>query len=405
MNQKFQSNYMILLVLLMSLSFSVAFGHDYSKKVITVAFVVWLFTVKKEDFIAFFTNKIIIVLLLFIILHYISLFWSEHLAEGLYYNRDFIRYLFIPLLMIATVIKQEHIKYIIGAFVAGMFVNEIISYLIYFDLYETEYSKIHRYPVGFINHIPYSVLVSFSAILILFQAQYIKNKYIKIIYLIFFVTMTTNLVISSGRTGYVVYFASLIILLFTYYKLSLKNFLQLLLFPTLVFLVAYKLNEDVQKRVEASLIAVDKINQSANYQSSFGARLSVYPLVNNIMNQEHNNVLLGVGTGDIEKELNDAMKRVNFKTVYLQHTHNSYIEAYLNAGVLGILLLILYFIMLWKIKLKDKELVFIKQLFIVTFTIAILSDQLLHLHSTMLFFGIFSAMLISQERHESLVEK
>ena len=390
----------LLLFLFMCIAFSIPFGHEYGRKIIILAFIVWLFVVKKEDLIYFLKHRVIIVLFLFLVMHYISLLWSEHLKDGLYYIRILWMYIFTPLFIYATTMTKYSIKYIISAFIFGMLINEVISYLIYFDLYQTELSKINRWPVGFIHHITYSVFVSFSAILILFQAKNLKNKYIKFLYITFFITMTINLIISGGRTGYVVYFTSLIILLFSYYKINWKNFLQLLLFPTFVFIIGYKLNEDVQKRIEATIIATKNASNNANYDSSFGARLAFYPLSLDILKQDYNSYIFGVGTGDIPSELLNSIKRTKLLSSKHTHTHNSYMEAYLNVGVVGLVLLIMFFYFIWKIKVKNKEILFIKQLIVINISVSVLSDRIFNITESMFFLSIFFALVLAQEKIE-----
>lgn len=397
--------YNLLLALLMSLAFSIAFGHEYGRVIGGLALFVWFFIIKKEDFKKLFNSKVIIIFILLILMHFISLLWSENIGSGLNYIGSLVRYIFVPMLIIITILKPKDIKYILSAFIFGMFVNEIISYLIYFDLYDTEYSKVHRYPVGFINHIPYSVLVAFTAILILNQIKHISNKYIKVIYVLFFITMTTNLVISSGRTGYIVYFGTLIVLLFTYYRFNIKNLMYILIFPTIVFTIGYKLNEDVQKRVEASFHAVDKINKDGNYNTSFGVRLGFYPMTYNIVSQEHNSYILGVGTGDIKPEIVEFNKREKLFKKRYKHTHNSYLETYLKTGVIGLVLFIMMFVYLWREKIVDKEFIFIKQLFIISFMISMFGDHLFRTKEMMFFISIFISIIIVygySERKEKL---
>lgn len=387
-------------ILLMLLAYSIAFGHKYGEALIFISFILWFFVITKEKLKEIALNKVIIVFFMLILMHYISLIWSEDYKSGLNYTGSILRYIFIPSIIYLTIVTKDKIKYIITAFIFGMFTNEIISYLIYFDIYHTDYSIIHRYPVGFINHIPYSVLVAFTAILILNQTKHINNNYLKILYVVFFITMTTNLVISSGRTGYVVYFGSLIIMLFTYYKLSIKNFLYILVFPTIVFIVGYKLNEDVQKRIEASITAVEKIDADSNYNTSFGARLGFYPMTLDIVSQENNSYFFGVGVGDSKQEIYDFCKRSDMFNKRFKHTHNSYLEAYLKTGVIGLVLFIMLFIYLWKTKVQNKEILFIKQLFIISFMISMLGDHIFRTKEMMFFMAIFMAISIIQERYE-----
>ena len=415
--ERFQNKlYMIVVFLIMAVAYSIPFGWEYTTDILRSTdignhvnllhyiAVLWFFTVNKNNIIDVLKNKVFMVLTLFVLIHIMSLLWSEDVNAGWEYIEEMLIYMYLPIFGFATVLKQEHIKYVLIAFVLGMFTNEIISYLIYFDLYQTNYSLLHKYPVGFLNHIMYSVLVSFSAILILYQAKNFNNMYVKGIYVLFFITMTVNLVISGGRTGYIVYFMSLIILLFSYYKLSVKNFFQLLIFPILVFMIGYEMNKDVQNKLEASIRGIDKIVTDENYNTSLGARIVVYPIAYNILSQPENSFIWGAGTGNILKDTQSSIKRTHIYKVLLGHLHNSYLEAYVNAGIVALLLLLLLFYYIWTLKIEDPEMRFIKQLIIINISIAILSDVILSINEGMMFFAVFVSLLFVQERYERIAK-
>jgi O-antigen ligase len=385
----------------MAVTFSIPFGYEYSRKINTIILILWFFVVKQEELIAMLKNKIIIILFTFIFVHYITLYWSEHIYEGLDTINDLWQFILIPIILYSTIIKKQHIPYIINTFIISMFINEIISYLIYFDLYSTAFSITRNYPVGFINHIQYSVLVAFSSILILYQALSMKNKYIKIIYIIFFITMTTNLVISGGRTGYIVYFVSLIILLFIYYKFSIKNLLQVLVFPTIIFYLAYISNSHVRDRINSSYDDIEYISKDKNYNTSIGTRIAFYPIVFDILSQENNSFFYGVGMGDLSYELEESIKRTGLINTIYKHVHSSYLTAYLNTGILGLILFLLLFIYLFKITTKNKDLKFIQYLFILNFSIGIIPDILFTQRIMMVYFSVFIGIILANELYEN----
>lgn len=390
--------YNFLLLQMMALPFSIAFGSDYGRPILPVMFFTWLFVVKKSDLSYIFQQKVVLVFIAFIAVHLLSLLWSEHAVNGAQTISRMIRYIFLPIVIYASVMKESSVKYIISAFILGMFVNEIISYLIYFDVYETEFSKIHRWPVGFINHIPYSVLVAFTAILILFQAKHMDNGFVRTIYVAFFMTMTANLVISSGRTGYAAYFGSLIILLFSYYTLTIKNFLQVLIFPVAVFALAYSLDAGVQARVKASVDAVEQINTAENYDTSAGARIAMYSVARDIVDQPENSIIYGAGTGGITTLLNESIERTGILNRRYDHLHNSNLTAYVQTGLAGLFLLLLFYYFFWRTPVKSAEALFIKQLLLLIVVISTFGDVILSIKETMLFFGIFAGLVIFDGR-------
>ena len=390
--------YNFLLLQMMALPFSIAFGSDYGREILPVMFLTWLFVVNKSDLSYVLRQKIVIVFMVYVAMHLLSLLWSADAINGAQSTSRMIRYIFLPMIIYASVVKESSFKYIISAFILGMFVNEIISYLIYFDVYETAYSVIHRYPVGFINHIPYSILVAFTAILILYQAKHMDNGYVRAIYVAFFMTMTANLVISSGRTGYAAYFGSLIIMLFSYYTLTIKNLLQVLIFPIAVFAFAYSLDAGVQARVKASVTAVEEINSAQNYNTSAGARIAMYSISQDILNQPENSVIYGAGTGGITTLLNESIERTGILNAPFDHLHNSNLTAYVRTGLIGLFLLLLFYYYFWRTPVRSEEALFIKQLLLLIIVISTFGDVILSIKETMLFFGIFAGLVIFDGR-------
>lgn len=404
-NYKFEKND-VLTFFLMLTAFSVPFGK-YGvniKKVVVYLFIVWVLSFGFKHVVsAIKSNSFLKVYTLLIIFYFISLLWSSHPYEGWRYIRNILMFTYIPLLMYVTSVSKRNIDWIVSAFIASMFVNEIISYMIYFDVYQTAYSKIHHYPVGFINHIPYSVLVAFTAILILYQAKYLKNKYLKVIYIIFFITMTTNLVISGGRTGYVVYFVTLFIMLFSYYKVNWKNFLQVLIFPVIIFLIAYTLNGDVRKRVESSVAETNKVTGSQNYNTSFGARLASYPLAYQIL--KDNSFIVGVGVGDLVYEKDNAIKKHHLEksmhiVLHHKHLHNFYADTIVTLGVIGLFILLLAIYKLWNMNIVNRESRFMQQLIVLVLITSNIADRMLHTRETMLFFAVFIGVVIARSKLE-----
>ncbi len=402
-NYKFKKEH-ILVFLLMCVAFSIPFGADYIKKAIVVSFSVWILTFGFKNIISIFKeNRIIQVLSALILFYFISLLWSDHQHDGWRYIRKLLIYFYIPILIFITSVNKDNIRFIMTAFIASMFINEIISYLIFFDLFQTPYSKIYGYPVGFINHIPYSVLVAFTSILILYQARFLKNRYMQIIYFIFFITMTTNLVISGGRTGYAVYFATLFIMLFSYYKVNLKNFILVLLFPIFIFFIGYHFNKDVQKRIEASFTDVNKIARNQNYNTSFGTRLASFPIAYQVL--KDNNFLIGVGAGSLIAAKNETIKKYSLDksmavALHEPHLHNFYADTIVMLGLVGVVLLFLFIYLLWKIKIIDNEFRFVSQLIVIVFFISNFADRMLHSKETMIFFAVFISLVLSYKRIE-----
>ena len=403
-NQKIKDNIQLITILLISLwAFSIPFGHEYGSKLRVFILLLWIIVVNKKDIIKIITHKVMLTLIALILMHYVSLFWSSNIDMGMYLTRKILVYVYFPILIFVTIIKKNQFKLILAFFIVGMFINEIISYLIYFDLYQTEHSIKHSaYPVGFINHITYSTLVSFTALLILYEIKLLNSVSAKVLYSLFFLTMTINLMISGGRTGYLVFFISLFLLPFTYCKIAFRNIFLITFSLITIFFIGYKMNSMVHNRINSAVNNLEQIFKYNNFDTSVGARLAFYFITKDIVSQKHNNYLLGVGVGDIEEEMKSSIKRTKVITKDFAHTHSSYLETYLNTGVIGLILLIFLLYFIWQIKIKNKEILFIQQLLVISLCVSMFFARILEHHAaTMLFFSIFVSIFLAQEKIEN----
>ena len=91
--------YNFLLLQMMALPFSIAFGSDYGRSILPVMFLTWLFVVKKRDLSYIFQQKVVAVFMAFIALHLLSLLWSEHAVNGAQTISRMIRYIFLPMII------------------------------------------------------------------------------------------------------------------------------------------------------------------------------------------------------------------------------------------------------------------------------------------------------------------
>lgn len=401
-NLKLFLNY---LVVIYAVTF--AFGHQLSGYIIRPIILLWLLTVDYKKVFNLFKDsiffKVILVYSSLVILMYFNTEYSMEEYEK-YIRRYFLNF-FVPFIIILTSIQKEFISKIIGAFLGGMFINEIISYGIYFDIWDTTYSLKYQHPVGFIHHVPYSALVAFTAIFLIYEIKNTTKKWQQYMYTIFFITMTINLVISSGRTGYIAFFATLPIIVATYYKLNLKNIIQIIIAPMIVFAIGYYLNQDVQKRVESAINATKTAVSDQQFNSSFGVRLAAYPIAWQWI-KNGDNLLFGESRGDIHtvrKELIEQLgKKENYKLMYnASHFHNDYIEILISLGFIGLFLFLYILYYIYTRPIKDHQIRFLQKLFIPIMFISGFADLVMfHIRETMMFFAMCSALILWQYNFE-----
>ena len=173
----------VLFFLILLFCFFVSFNPSIGKTLINNMFYVWLLTLNfKNIFYYLKSNKIFLLIVVFFVWISFSTFITPTTN---YYNYDnFVKYFLLPILIISTSIKTEYIRYLIISFIGGMFINELISYGIYFELIKEKFLGFSingnkSNPVPFLtSHIEYTQFLSLTAIMSLFAIFKLNNKFI-----------------------------------------------------------------------------------------------------------------------------------------------------------------------------------------------------------------------------------
>ena len=86
--------------------------------------------------------------------------------EGLRY---LVPYLYLlPAVVIAVTAERRYLKIILGALLAGMMVSEVLSYLIFFGIWQKDRAIVSiANPTPFMHHIQYSTFLAITALLLL----------------------------------------------------------------------------------------------------------------------------------------------------------------------------------------------------------------------------------------------
>jgi O-antigen ligase len=126
-------------------------------------------------------------------------------------------------------------------------------------------------------------------------------------------------------------------------------------------------------------------------------RFIIWNAVNNIMKKY---LLFGVGTGDIQDELNkEYLKKGNFTLAEVNtNAHNQYMEVILENGLVGLSLFLSVFGMMFYIAITEKNILYFMFLLIVFFSF--LFETMLNRLAGVSFFALFSFLLIHTKTHK-----
>ena len=312
-----------------------------------------------------FQSKIVIVFLAFVIMHYIWFIGTQNMDQALILANKVKYGLYI--LIFVTFVQKEYYSKIIFAFLLSIFVSEIFSYLIFFNIIPETlyfYNEVVWFthhsgnPSPFVNHMWYSIFLAFAVGIILYNILTIeKLNFKKVLYIIFFLTISINMFLQSSRSGYIIYFFIIIFTLFYVYRLKfLKYLLPLLLVFSISIFYLYNNFNTFKTRIDMTTNSIGSIINNKDYTSSLGNRIGIYLYSIDVIK---NNFWFGVGTGDGMDEIHKILTPKDKHLVILTTPHNEFLNAQLKFGVLGSIVLIYLFYLIFTFKQENDYLNFI----------------------------------------------
>ena len=382
-----------------------AFALPLSRAVISIdvalLILVWIAEGNfKDKFKTIKNSKPLIILAIFIFLYFISILWTDNIKDAIRPLRLMLYYFVI--FIVATSFNPKYTYKVISAFLAGMFISEIIAYGVFFELWHFKYAT-PQDPSPFMLHLEYSIFLAFASITLL--NRLISKKYPikeKILYALFFTTVTGNLFLTMGRTGQVAFILSIFILVAMHYRLNLKSILISILLVTSITTVAYNQSDTFKSRLETSFNNLNRLlNNDLN--SSLGMRASFFICVPRIIEDDP---MFGVGIGDFHKELKKEISKDRYsylsdhvrEFVAKAKPHCQYLMVLLQLSIVGLALFLLFIFYYYRasiLNIKDAEIKELSILFMTIFTVSFCTDAFLmsqfSLALFVLFVGIFMA--------------
>ena len=349
-------------------------------------------------------NRITLYLIIFFTLSFISISWSDDISGGLYYFRKYIY--IIPIFVIASSLQKKYISHIISAFLLGMIISEIFSYGIFFEIFQYK-NILPSNPTPFMHHIPYSMFLAFTSLLILNRIFFAKTLNIKIVLTLYFLVVLVNLFINSGRTGQVAFIITLFIILFINIKNRLIALYSILLLSTTILITSYSISPNFHQRVDSAINQTKEIFNN-NYCTSWGRRVGGWIVAKEIF---IDNPIIGTGLSydmvylkryiDNNREIFNNYNKNNPCVRTLYHYHNYYIQTAVRLGVVGFIIFMLIFYYILKLDIRDREIKSLLFIFLSIFMVSNLFDNLFHSQFGESLFALFVGIFIAQNRLES----
>jgi O-antigen ligase len=346
------------------------------------------------------SSHILIVLSVFIFYNILSLIWSENIIEGLNYIKKY--WYFIVIFVFYTSLKQKSIKYILYAFLLGMFISELLSYGLYFEWWTLHRGSVEL-PSPFMHHLQYSTFLAFTTFLLINMFLREKSMFLKWIFFALFFLTTINLFFNAGRTGQVAF----VITLFVVGFLNIKNRVKAFFLTSIVILtivsIGYSMGENFKQRVDFAMYDLNQIVEKQNYCNSFGLRVGAWTIADDII---IDNPVIGVGASDSMRVLHSYIDKSypNRECVKdMAHFHNDLIQLLVQLGILGAILYILLFYKIARINISSGLLHNMPIIFVFVYVISGMFENLMHQQFSLLLFTLFVGLFVANERIENEV--
>lgn len=313
--------------------------------------------------------------------------------------KDLIWYSVIYIIF-KTSIQRIYLDNIISSFLISMFINELLSYSVFFNLINIDYFKnlglLYKYiapddPAP-MHHTFYSIYLSITILLLL--DKFLKHKdniILKTGIFIFLISATTNLFINGGRAGQLAILLGSFIYFITYFKTNIKYLFISFSVVISIFVTAYYVSPIFKQRINSAKNNLINAYYKKNFCSSWGQRVGMNIVGFNYLFENPKNMIFGGFAGDA-KENYLKYGQEHYKDIFhcfkqQPHLHNQYLQLWMDGGVFAFIFILYLFYNLLVIKTEIPEL---QYAVIAIFMFSFISDVIYYRSQTafLLFFII-----------------
>ena len=266
---------------------------------------------------------------------YSSAAWDMRLAWWLKYHK----LLYIPLI-ISVLTNEKYREYAIQAFLAGMLLVLIISYLKWLGI--VPHKDIGQGYFVFKGRIAHNILMAFAVYLMLKLAVQTAKPYCWLWAIGSMLGFLNIFFLVNGRSGQIILLVLCVWFCWEIWRTKSIKYLFGGAVALLLILSALPNAGDFRLTQITQEIANHKPNEA---QTSSGTRLEFY---NNSLTLIKLNPLFGAGTGSFEFEYKQLAETQQTLATYVPNPHNEFLLTWQELGLLGLFLLIVLFASQWK---------------------------------------------------------
>lgn len=336
----------------------------------------------------------------------IGLIYTTDIKMGLLNLFGRLALILFPLVLIfpgETIINKAKILIRIFALSTFLFILFCIVYALYrsvslqnglwtFNPHPAEYpwlSYFYGSDLTISQHPSYIAMYVLLSVFICFESWFdhsAKFQY-RILWLILGFLLLISMYFLSSRAGILI---SLILIpfyiIYKFNRLRKGKFIWIVVILIVILLIPLVLKN---KRVD--YLYGEVFNKQVDYQRKKDPRFLIWGSTLNIVQQ---NLLLGVGIGDVRTELAKEYERIGEVEMAKErlNAHNQFLEVLLENGIIGLVLFISMFICMFYIAFSDKNLLY--GMFILMLFMFFLFETILYRLAGVSFFSLFSFLLL-----------
>ena len=373
--------------ILIAYAFSVPISKATTNLFEIIAILLWILEGNwREKFNLYKTNLLSLSIISLIIFSLLSILWHGNPSLTFHYISKYRHFMII--FVFFSSFDSKYMRHIISAFLMAMFISEIFSYAIFFEI--IHYKNISPSdPSPFMSHMTYSTILAFALSILIIQLFFETDLKYRTFYLFFALSATINLFINGGRTGQVIYIILIIFIIFSLIKHKLKALFLSLLILLGTFGIAYNYSDNFYNRANHLKIDISKMLYENDYTESGASRVSL-----SIVGIEtiKDNFLLGTGIAYKIIDLQTYANKLNFDGEFMKifaDYHNAFLTISAQLGLGGIFISLGIIFALFTFPIKSKEFSLMSKIFAISFVLFSFTHNTLHTMNPMVFFALF----------------
>ena len=393
-----------------SIAILIPFGFIHiTKYAIGTYLVSWILT---ENRFSLYNNflknrKYILPMVLFYIVHLISLFYSSDINQSIFDLEKKLSVLFVPLtFFMSQILSQKQKVYLLQVFIVSVFLTVLIGignivYVLQTDPYY--HNLFPRYPLLVFNqnlsvflHSAYFAMYLVFSVAAIEYMVFVKNwlKRHKAFWLSLAAFFILMVVINNSRSGIISLSLLLIISVFYFLKRKYVYIGSAVIVAGLVTLLTTNMRFQRYMELGADMISSEeKLIEEGDVLIEKHVKRPLFWLASIEVIKE--NFWFGVGNGDVQKELKKKYIEydLNEKLDHTYNSHNQFLSTLVSVGVPGLFFLLLVFGIPLLKALREKNYVLLS--FILIVFVHALSETILARFHGIIFFSFFYGLVMT----------